>query len=373
MIRDKLREITGRKGLTLLRGMRGCGKTTAAAALCEPRSFVSCRSLKVRHQILFDAAGFLTLYGNPVVVDDVDEADGLLEGLARACAETGRSVLACGNPPESEVRAARLAGGEDFREIEMIASPGLGSSPTAPVRSGELTREAIRGSLPALAAGGTPTNSFWSEWTSELLSRDIGRRIRAGEEGNFYSMLRSLAKRAGTELNMSAVAAESRVSSVTVKKWIGMLDDMHVIRLVPALPTASRRPVKRPKLFFTDTAAACYLTDMFSADMLAKSGLWRGFALNAIAARLRRERESEAGSEFFYRDSNLVSTDWIQMAEGKARMVSCAFSREELLRKSRDLCTVSKVFGCPAERMLFDFSGTGPEARHEGVSIIPCP
>ena len=365
----EIKAVSAESGLTVIRGIRGIGKSTVAARVFGENSLVSCRSLKIQNQILHDAEHFLKQYPVPLVLDDIDEETGLLPSVAKASAEAGKRMVVCGNPTEKDIIEAQQH--IPVREIELLPVPDMSWQTGVPLHAAALAENAIRGSLPAARLPEHSSNEYWSGWASELLRKDIARQIRQTEGRHFYSFLRALGKRAGSELNMSTVAEETGVSSVTVKTWLALLENNHVIRLVPALQTSSRRPVKRPKLFFTDTALACYLTDLFSADLLTASGLWRGLALNALAASLRSHHAIHAGSESFYRDSNHVSVDWIQCSSDRTTLVNCAFSANEFQIKSRDLDTVATIHGKPATKILFDFSGSGDTSGRQDMTVIP--
>ena len=76
----------------------------------------------------------------------------------------------------------------------------------------------------------------------------------------FERFVKLLAGRSGQELNNSALAVETGVDVKTIQSWIGILESSFIIYLLkPHHKNFNKTIVKRPKVYFYDTALVCYL------------------------------------------------------------------------------------------------------------------
>jgi hypothetical protein len=100
-----------------------------------------------------------------------------------------------------------------------------------------------------------------ASYVNTYLERDVRSLIRIGDLSAFGRFLRLCAARTGQVLNLSDIARDAGVTVMTVKKWLSVLEaSFQVFLLPPYFRNVHKRLIKAPKLYFTDTGVAAYLT-----------------------------------------------------------------------------------------------------------------
>ena len=136
--------------------------------------------------------------------------------------------------------------------------------------------------LDAIVKGGYPeiqkieSTRGRSLWYSSYISTYIERDIRdVGELRDIASFVRFyniIAPRSCGLLNKSSVAADANISEATVSNYITMLEMVYQISLLDAYSSnISKRFIKSPKLFMTDSGVLCHLLGITTADELLHS------------------------------------------------------------------------------------------------------
>jgi len=77
------------------------------------------------------------------------------------------------------------------------------------------------------------------------------------------------ALRTAQVVNYDDLARDARISPVTAKDWLGLLEDSFLIRLIhPYHSNRSKRLIKSPKLYFLDAGLAAWLAGWRDAESL---------------------------------------------------------------------------------------------------------
>jgi predicted AAA+ superfamily ATPase len=116
----------------------------------------------------------------------------------------------------------------------------------------------------------------------------------------------ALAGRVGQVVNYASLGNDVGVSSTTIQQWISVLKASYILfELPPFFANISKRVIKSPKLYFTDTGLAAFLLGIQSAEQVARDPL-RGnlyenlMILEVLKAHLNRGLRPDL---YFYRDS----------------------------------------------------------------------
>jgi len=92
------------------------------------------------------------------------------------------------------------------------------------------------------------------------MQRDLRNFANIGNESSFFAFLEVIAARTARILNLTEIANETGVSSVTCKKWLFILEASGLVYLLkPYHNNLKKRLVKTPKLYFLDTGLCSYL------------------------------------------------------------------------------------------------------------------
>jgi predicted AAA+ superfamily ATPase len=277
----------------VLTGPRQSGKTTVLRRLFGERyEYVSMEALDTRALAAEDPRAFLRLHKPPVILDEVQQAPGLLPYIQELIEErrehNGQFILSGSQNllllrQVSESLAGRAAilkllplslrewCGEPRRPLPWRAAPGgqTDSRPAAACaellsRPDGLWQSLFRGLYPGLSASPAPDWLRWQQsYIETYLERDVRTVRQVGDLMTFQSFLRLLAARSGQILNMTGIATELGLTLNTVKAWISvLLTSYQIIVLEPYHANLGKRLVKRPKVYFTDTGTLCYLVGL---------------------------------------------------------------------------------------------------------------
>jgi hypothetical protein len=130
-----------------------------------------------------------------------------------------------------------------------------------------------KGSYPELYDVEREWQDYYSSYVATYLERDINELI-SSDSITFTKFLAAVAARTGELLNYANIASDVGVSEPTIKNWISILERTGIIFLLqPYAPSALKRAIKTPKLYFRDTGLACYLTRWLTSDALKCSAV----------------------------------------------------------------------------------------------------
>ena len=170
----------------------------------------------------------------------------------------------------------------------------------------------FRGFYPEVVAGGTDGNRFYSSYLQTYLERDIRQIASVQDLRVFHNFLELLAARAGALLNLNEIAKECGISFTSARRWLSLLETTRVVYLLrPYHRNITKRVIKSPKVYFTDTGLLAYLLRYPSAAVMRKGPQAGAFFENFIVAeflkyKLNHNRNFEL---YFYRDSNKNEID----------------------------------------------------------------
>jgi predicted AAA+ superfamily ATPase len=176
---------------------------------------------------------------------------------------------------------------------------------------GALTKDAstdtliLNGGYPAVWANNTPSNLFCSNYYSTYIERDVRQIVRVADMTSFQRFIRLVAGRVGAECNASLLTNEVGVTSKTITNWFSILAASYIIYMLPPYyENIGKRLVKSPKVYFYDTALACYLLGIETEAQLSvhplRGSLFENMVVNeAIKDRLNAGKDPNL---FFFRD-----------------------------------------------------------------------
>lgn len=268
----------------VLTGPRQSGKTTLLKHLfARTHRYVSLDTPDTRQTAVTDPRGFLALHEPPVVIDEIQNAPGLLafvkEAIDMRRGRAGQFVLTGSQnlllmQQVAETLAGRAAALRllplSRREVARrptVALPwarGSGGSVRTPAPPTALWRSFLRGSYPELAAFPRRDSRMWhASYVQTYLERDVRTLRQIGDLTQFQIFLRLLAARSGQLLDLSGLARDLGVAVNTAKAWLSVLEATYqVFVLRPYFANVGKRLVKTPKVYFTDVGTLCYLTGL---------------------------------------------------------------------------------------------------------------
>jgi predicted AAA+ superfamily ATPase len=186
----------------------------------------------------------------------------------------------------------------------------------------------LRGGFPESLLAETDADSFdWRlDFIRTFMERDIpalGFHIAVPVIERLWLLL---AHYHGQTLNYSKLAAAADISIPTLKKYLSLLEQTYMIRLLPpSTANLKKRLIKAPKLYLRDTGILHALLDIESYDFLLANPMagasWEGFAIENIIAEHDRFRAS------FLRTANGAEIDLLLERGGQRHLFECKLSK----------------------------------------------
>jgi len=130
----------------------------------------------------------------------------------------------------------------------------------------------------------------------------------------------------GQTINYSKVAAAADLSVQTLKKYLGILEQTYMLRLLPpASPNLKKRLVKSPKVYLRDSGILHALLDIEKYDRLLAHSVagasWEGFVMDNLLPKYKRWRPS------FLRTSNGAEIDLVLERGGRSHFFEFKLSK----------------------------------------------
>lgn len=326
-LESNLRQSAKTYKAVLLTGARQVGKSTLLKHLFQKE--YKCISLDdpfLEEQAKTDGNMFLTLNPPPVIVDEVQHAPELFRYIKIRCDEADKKGLffLSGSQPfhlmkkVSETLSGRIhiveLNGLSLREIQhdtfnnrflptMDYIAARSKTASAPQNIWEIIH---RGGYPAVQDKYLEWSAYYADYVKTYLERDVRDLSAVQDLDCFRRFLVAAAARTGQLLNYSNIADEIGRDSVTVKRWISILEASGLVYLLePFANSTLKRTTKTPKLYFRDTGLVCYLTRWLTSETLAY-GAMSGHIFETFAVSEILKSFANAGLEYkhfvsFYR------------------------------------------------------------------------
>lgn len=172
-----------------------------------------------------------------------------------------------------------------------------------------------RGSMPELQDSTIDWDSFYSDYVSAYLERDVRDLINVKNEAKFYSFMVACAARSGQLFNASDIGNAIDVDHKTVKAWLSVLQASNIVRIIePFWPNIGKSLTKTPKLYFMDTGLVCHLTRWTTPEQL-QVGAVAGHVFETFVVSEVLKSYMNAGGNvrdvWFYRDAKKREIDLV--------------------------------------------------------------
>lgn len=335
-IEQAIRQASDFFPVVMVTGPRQVGKTTVFQnCAAENRRYVSLDSMTNRALAQNDPELFLKRFPAPVLIDEVQYAPQLFPYIKAAVDTEQKSGMfwltgsqqfrLMKNVSESlagRIGILRLSG---FSQKEKDGTPV--SPPFLPTRDllcnraadtertylKALYRSIWKGAFPRLWQSGDENwELFYDSYVQTYIERDVRELSAVSNEMNFLKFMKAAAARTGQLLNCAELANDVGVTQPTVKAWLSVLQTSGLVYLLaPYSNNMTNRIVKTPKLYFTDTGLAAYLTAWKTPETL-ETGAMNGAFLETYAVCEILKSYWHNGKQpniYFYRDRDMKEID----------------------------------------------------------------
>ncbi|MBI2603139.1 MAG: ATP-binding protein [Deltaproteobacteria bacterium] len=314
-ITDQLQEAVRHFPALVLTGARQTGKTTLLRKLYPHFQYVSLDRPLVAEQAERDPESFLRANPPPLIVDEVQYAPSLFRFLKIQIDEKRESkgqFILTGSQKFTLMKGVTesLAGRVAVMELEglsVLELPGKNLERDYPSLM-------TRGGFPELwVEPAPPPPLFFDSYIATYLERDVKQILAVGDLRDFERFLRACALRTAQQLNKSDLAREVGVSVPTIGSWLSVLEALgQIVLLEPWFGNVSKRLVKAPKLYMSETSLACRLCGVDASNLETSplvGPLWETF----VFAELRKQLafKGHRPKLWYYRDQAQWELDFI--------------------------------------------------------------
>ena len=300
-------------------GPRQSGKSTILKHLFPQAVMYSLKDVNVREFALNDPVAFLNQTSETMFIDEAQKAPILFEyiqGIVDDIPERKFILSGSSNFELMHSLSESLSGRAGVYELMPMSM-----NETREVSSSKTLDDFLYdGLFPAICAKKNVARLFYPSYVKTYLEKDVRDVLQIKDLMLFLKFMKLCAARVGSIYNASELSNEVGVDNKTISAWMSVLTASYVIYLLPPYyENVSKRLVKSPKLYFTDSGLACYLLDIESPKQLVRDkmrgNIFENFVvMEAVKHRMNAGRE---GGVFFYRDSNQNEVDLLLKEDGE--------------------------------------------------------
>ena len=340
--------------VTLITGARQVGKSTLAKLfIAKGFKYVSLDNYQERDMARNDPKMFLQTHPWPLIIDEIQKAPELFDALEEIVNEEKMKN-------EHNYGMYIITGSQMYRlmkgvtesmagRISIIHMSPLSRSETLnreeppfdfnlaniakranenPLSVKDFFKSIVKGFYPELYSNELlTTDEFYSDYVETYIERDVSEIINVKDKYAFRRFMELLASLTGEELVYDNIAKLIGVDIKTVQSWISILLAGDIIYLLEPYNEYSitKRIVKRPKLYFSDTGLASFLAKVNSPETLQSSFLCGRFVETYIVNELRKSylNNRKNPNFYYYRDTRMNEIDLIIINDGKLHRVEC--------------------------------------------------
>lgn len=295
-------------------GPRQTGKSTLLKTLFPKCAYVTLDDPEVRLSAKQDPGLFVENLNLPVILDEIQYAPELLSYIKividRDRSKNGLFLLTGSQMfPLMAGISESLAGRIALFELLGFSWEELSSVPKT---AKDCYAKMFKGFYPVPASQRVDAQTYYASYITTYLERDIRQIQNAIDITTFQSFLQLLAARAGQLLNIAEVAKECGIAPQTARRWLSLLETTRVVYMLrPYFRNMTKRIVKTPKLYFTDTGLLAYLLKYPSPETIMAGPQSGAFFENMVIMEALKHKFNHGlrCELYFYQDSNRNETD----------------------------------------------------------------
>ena len=335
LIEKTLKEAIESFPAVFIGGPRRSGKTTLSKSFLKGYNYVLLDEIDVRSLAIEDPRGFLEKYPPPVIIDEIQNAPGLLSYIKARIEHNkkpGQWVLTGSQQWAlmkgiSETLAGRIAIlhlfpfslEEEQKNIRPHLSEADGfinelfQAKKLPNKIVPFGKWILQGGYPEIVLNSKVSRKLWfSSYLQTYVDRDIRGYIKQSNLHDFERFVKLLAARTAQELNCSTLSRDIGISVPTIKSWLTLLEASGLIFfLMPYHKNLGKRIIKAPKCYFIDTGIVSYLVGLQS-EQHALSGPMSGALFETACITQFYKRFSafaDPCSLYYYRSTDGLEVD----------------------------------------------------------------
>lgn len=383
-------------------GPRQAGKSTLVRSLVAARPdaiYVSLDDRRIRLAAEADPHGFVADRPGLLAVDEIQRVPDLLLAIKSVVdldprpgrfIITGSSQLSA-NRGVSETLAGRIERCELWpftqgelsgrREgfLDLLLDDALGTVTASSLTKRDYLELAATGGYPEVVLRARTRRIGWFEsYVETVVEREAPGITTSPRTGELPRLLRLVAARQATVLNVADLARDARLPERSVYRYLDVLEAVFLVRRIPAWsPNLAQREVRAPKIVLTDPGVAVALRGM-DVDALARPEIAQGADAAVLEGFVVAELIRQLGWSrtrariLHYRDRQLAEVDIIVEApDGRVAGIEVKAGADV---GRRDVQHLSKLRDRLGDRFVSGVVlNTGPTALSLGKRLLALP
>ena len=353
--------------IVALTGPRQSGKTTLLKGMFPDFRYVSLENPDNRAFAENDPNGFLQLYDQKVILDEVQRVPALLSYI--------QTIVDSNNMMGQFI----LSGSQNFNLMKSITQSLAGrvalfkllpfdmtELKSADLLPSDYEQLIIKGSYPALYDRSIPFASFYANYIETYIQRDVTELLSIRDFGLFRTFLKLCAARIGQQLNIANLSSETGVSVPTLRSWISILESSYIMyQLPPFFKNFNKRLVKSPKLYFYDTGLASFLLGIRNEKTLLESEFKGALFENMIITEyVKQNYHNNLYHDFYYwRDSNGHEVDLLVSNDTAYDAIEIKSTKTILPKQFAGLDFLANIGGDAIRRKILVYGGDSSQKR----------
>ncbi len=370
--KEKLKDLASKFKAVAVTGARQTGKTTLVKQVFKGKPYLSLENPDTRSFALEDPRGFLDSYPNGAILDEVQRAPILFSYLQEILDNSktkGLFILSGSNNfLLQETISQTLAGRVGYLNLLPFSISELKKSKLLPTDDDSLM---FKGFYPPIYDQGIPPEDWCPNYIRTYIEKDVRQIKNITDLIVFERFMKLLAARSGQELNSSSLAVEAGVDVKTIQSWIGILESSFIIYLLkPHFKNFNKTIVKRPKVYFYDTAIVCYMLGIKNSSQLNTHHL-RGFIFEGMVITELLKKRTNAGlpiNLYYWRDKTGHEIDVVVDSGNKLLPIeikSGKTANAEFFKNIDYWCNLSG-----SEKSILLYAGEQNQKRSNGKEIL---
>ena len=367
----RLKELYAIFKVIAITGPRQSGKTTLVKSIFLLKPYVNLENPDTRQYSIEDPRGFLSQYPNGAILDEVQRSPLLfsyLQEIVDNNSQNGQFILTGSNNfLLNENISQSLAGRVGYLSLLPFSFEELDSE-------NKLSNEneyILQGFYPPLYDKKILAKDWIPNYIKTYIERDVRQIKNITDLLVFERFMGLLAGRTGQEINYSSLSVETGVDVKTIQSWIGILESSFIIYLLkPFYKNYNKTIVKRPKLYFYDTAIACSLLRIYSLDHIINHPL-RGALFECLIVSEMIKKRMNQGAEvnlYYWRDKTGREIDLLIDETNRVIPVEIKAGKTIHNEFFKNIRYWMKLTGEKSGKVIY--AGDSDQNRSEGIEII---
>jgi hypothetical protein len=283
-------------------GPRQSGKTTFSKQLRPEYSYVNLEDITNREFAKNDPKGFLNIYKNGAIIDEIQYVPELF------------SYLQVFTDERNQVGEYIITGSQNFLLMQQISQSLAGRVALftlLPLSLKELKDSeysfstwesyAVSGSYPRKILFDIDGRDYYANYLSTYVERDVRLLKNITNLDLFQKFIFLVAGRVGQLFNQSSLGNELGVDNKTINSWMSLLETSYIAyRLYPYHSNFNKRIVKTPKVYFYDTGLLSFLLGIKSEQEMSQHFAKGSIFENLIITEFLKNAYNKGDTPIFY-------------------------------------------------------------------------